>query len=279
MTVEINDLRDFTYCGKKLSDFNCVIGGLSTGGGLDTIDVGNKLNMNAVNLPFLKKQKSVWATYDDMLTSTISIIKDPCLNEPFFTHGEAIAIMRWLNQPKYRDFIPEYSRADWQTTVHYNVTFNVQALTVGSSVCGFSLEMESSAPFGYYDEVVIDNDSPTLTLNDISDEQGYIYPIVKLEVVTAGAIVLSNTMESRHTVIDNCEVGEIITLDGEKGIITSENAEHKTLFNDFNYIYPRVINSMNDDGTDNRQNVYTTKTNAALIKELKYSPICKIHFV
>ena len=278
MTVEVNDLRDFTYCGKKLSDFHCVIGGLSTGG-LDTTDIGNKLNMNAVNLPFLKKQKSVWATYDDMLTSTISIIKDPCLNEPFFTHSEAIAIMRWLNQPKYREFIPEYSRDDWQTTVHYNVTFNVQALTVGSSVCGFSLEMESSAPFGYYDEVVISNNAPTLTMTDTSDEQGYIYPIVKLEVVTAGAVVLSNSAEARHTIIDNCEVGEIITLDGERGFITSENADHATLFNDFNYFYPRVWNSMDDQGNDIRQNVFTVRVNAANIIELKYSPICKIEFV
>jgi len=279
MTITVNDLIDFTYCGKKLSDFGCVIGGVDTSGGLDTTDIGNKLNLNPIDLPFLKKQKSVWPTYDEMLGATISIIKDPCQNEPFFTHTEARDIVRWLNQPKYREFIPEYTRPDWDIRAHYHVTFNIQALTVGSSVSGFSLEMISDAPFGYYDEITIDNNSPTLTLNDISDEQGYIYPTVKLEVVTAGAIVLSNSMESRHTVIDNCEVGEIITLDGERGIITSENADHKTLFNDFNYIYPRVLNSMNDDGTDSRQNVYTTKTNAALIKELKYSPICKIHFV
>lgn len=278
MTIEVNDLVDFTYCGKKLSDYGCVVGGLSAGG-LDTTDIGNKLNMNAVGLPFLKKQKSVYPTYDDMLKSTITIIKDPCNVDPFFTHPEAVEIMRWLNQPKYREFIPEYSRLEWDAHVHYYVTFNVQALTVGSSITGFSLEMESNAPFGYYDPVDITNNTSTLTINDMSDEQGYVYPIMKIEVVSAGNIVITNTMEKRYTVIDNCEVGEIITLDGEKGSIVSENAQHKTLYNDFNYFYPRIWNKMDDNGLDSRENIFAVKADAALIKEVIYAPICKIYFV
>ena len=279
MTLTVNDLVDFTYCGKKLSDFGCVIGGLDTSGGLEARDLGNKLNMNPIDLKFLKKQKSVWPTYDDMLSANISIIKDTCHGElPFFTQAEAAAIIRWLNQPKYREFIPEYSRNDWMVNSHYYVTFNIQPLATGSSVYGFSLEMNSNAPFGYYDKVELTNDAPTLTVEDISDEQGYQYPIVELTALTDGVIVLNNSLDNRYTLIDNCVAGEVITLDGEKGSIKS-SVNHEKLYSDFNYFYPRIINTMSDAGVDSRENFYKVRANAANITKFEYTPICKIEFV
>lgn len=279
MTIQTNNLTDFTYCGKKLSDFSCVIGGITVNDGLDVVDIGNKLNMNPINLPFLKKQKSVYPTYDDMLESTISIIKNTCNGDsPIFTHAEAKEIMRWLNQPAYREFIPEYSSVDWMVNSHYYVTFNVQPLVNGSDVYGFSLEMKSNAPFGYYDRVVINNDAPTLSVEDVSDEQGYQYPIVELTVLTAGTVVLQNDMDSRYTLVDNCVVGEVLTFDGEKGVITSSE-DHNGLYSDFNYFYPRILNNMSEAGIDNRINNYKTRANAANITRFEYSPICKIEFV
>ena len=278
MTIQTNDLTDFTYCGKKLSDFSCVIGGVTVNAGIDAVSLGNQINLNPINLPFLKKQKSVYPTYDDMLESTISIIKDPCLNAPIFTQAEARAIMRWLNQPTYREFIPEYSSNDWMINSHYYVTFNVQPLVGGSDVYGFSLEMKSNAPFGYYDRVVITNNTTTLSVEDTSDEQGYQYPIVELTVLTAGTVVLQNEADTRYTLIDNCVVGEVLTLNGEKGTITSSEL-HDKLYSDFNYFYPRIINSMNDSGVDSRTNNYKVRANTANITRFEYSPICKIEFV
>lgn len=278
MIIQTNDLIDFVYCGKKLSDFSCVIGGLTVNGGIDAVNLGNQLNLNPINLPFLKKQKSVYPTYDDMLESTISIIKNPCLNSPIFTQAEARAIIRWLNQPAYREFIPEYSNESWMVKTHYYVTFNVQPLVGGSDVYGFSLEMKSNAPFGYYDKVSLSNNSPTLSVEDISDEQGYQYPIVELTVTMAGTVVLQNTIDTRYTLIDNCVAGEVITLDGEKGMINSSE-NHDKLYSDFNYFYPRIINSMDENGNDLRINNYKVRSNVANITKFEYSPICKIEFV
>ena len=278
MTIKMNDLVDFTYCGKKLSDFSCIIGGVTANTGIEAMDLGNKLNMNPIALPFLKKQKSVYPTYDDMLTATISIIKDPCEGSLYFTQAEAKAILRWLNQPVYREFVPEYSDENWMVSTHYYVTFNVQPLVNGSNVCGFSLEMNSNAPFGYYDKVEITNNTSSLVVNDTSDEQGYQYPIVELTVTTDGTVVLLNSADNRYTLVDNCVAGEVLTFDGEKGIITSSE-EHEKLYSDFNYFYPRIVNSMNDDGSDLRTNTYTIRGGAANITKFEYTPICKIEFV
>jgi hypothetical protein len=48
--------------------------------------------------------------------------------------------------------------------------------------------------------------------------------------------------------IDNCVNGETITLDCHNKIIQSDKA-HPTLYNDFNYNYPRFV--ANEDANEN----------------------------
>ncbi len=83
-----------------------------------------------------------------------------------------------------------------------------------------------------------------------------------------GDFILVNELDpSKKTIIKNCEANEIISFDGKRKQISSNKA-HPTLMNDFNYIFPRVINTWNS-----RVNMFTA--NKKFEMSVRYFPICK----
>lgn len=280
MSTIANDFIDFYYCGHTLSEYYGIIGNISGGSIGEPINIGSVLNLNPVELKIAKKRKSVYATYDEYVEKQFSFFKNPCTGASYYSAAEVNEIVRWLNQPRYEKFTPIYSNTTWPM-VHYYASFNVQPITYMSNVIGFQLNMTTNAPFGYYEEVT-ESSSDILVINDISDEQGFIYPsctitIGTLPLGTDRHIILSNRHDDETTVIANCLNGEVITVNGEYGTITS-SSPHVGLQDDFNYVFPKIWNYMGSDGIDHRQNEFHVNHNDVTIS-MTYSPISKFGLI
>jgi len=276
MSTIANDFIDFSYCGHTLSEYDGIIGDINGGDGVSPIDIGNVLNLNPVELKPLKKRKSVVATYDSYVEKQFSFFKNLCSGSDHYTREEVSEIIRWLNQPRYERFTPVYTDTTFPD-VHYFATFNVQPIIYIGNVIGFQVNMTTNAPFGYYDEVTL-TDTDSLTIVDTSDEQGFIYPVCSITAASDGHLILTNNRDSNNrTIIANCQQGETITVDGEHGTITTSEP-HVNLYNDFNYVFPKIWNRMESDGTDNVTNVFSVNDSGATIS-MTYAPISKFGLI
>ena len=104
------------------------------------------------------------------------------------------------------------------------------------------------------------------SINDSSYEEGHIYPYTQITVEEDGDLDIYNAIEDRHTIIKNCKVNEVITMDYP--VITSSLSTHD-IQNDFNYNFFRIANTY-----DNSRNDLTISLPCSI--KVEYSPIVKV---
>ena len=73
----------------------------------------------------------------------------------------------------------------------------------------------------------------------------------------------------RYTQVKNCSSGEILTFDCIHKIITSSGHPTQRLYNDFNYVFPRLMNTF-----DNSLNVFYVSRKCEIT--INYNPIRKV---
>lgn len=263
-------LVDFEFDGIRASEFGlrlCYFE--SDDGGITPV---TDINMHNVKAAKADSFYSTYAGYDEAITFTLGIVSDPCdfnFEEPVIPEETIRDIYRWLTRKRYKKFKPIFDDDSFQN-VFANVTFNVVPQTAMGQVIGFSLTGLTDAPYGYYEEQRIQTgpDQNYLIFQDMSDMEGHIYLDCKITVKEAGDFELMNELEpNKKTVIKNCEAGEVITFDGKRKQITSDKP-HTKLMNDFNYQFPRAVNSWNS-----RVNIL--RANLPFEMDARYFPICK----
>lgn len=278
---------DFEYDNQRLSDYNCIVCHILEGGDASAISIGSQLTFNTLPIISQNKFKLMSTQYDEAYTVTLEICKYNCKDpdDNTFTQEEISYIMRWLNKRTFKKFKVVYEDGE-MSNVYYNASFNVNPITYYGDVIGFQLTLQTDAPFGYYDEIEYTMDFTADKLKhsyyDVSDEIGYIYPAsMTIELLETGNFEMTNSQETeRTTAIKNCVAGEIITLIENKTISSSET--HNKLYNDFNYIFPRICNKNEDIygygyADDNMENTFTVNMPCKIT--FKYSPICKMGIV
>lgn len=267
-------LVDFSFGDEKLSDFGCIVANISTGLE-DVVSLGSELSYETVLNNATLKNHIVKATYENPITVTFDICKNPCIKslKKYFTSAEISQFMRWLNKKAYDKFSPIYNDSSFNDIYYYG-SFNIKAIKINGDVCGFNLTFTANSPFGYLDAKPLEFQSTVsgswnFEFYDNSDEIGYTYPD-KLVVtcLSDGDLIISSNMDAKSCVIKNCKKGEVITMDCLNRIITS-SIDHSKLYNDFNYSYPRFKNT-----EDNNLNKFTVSIPATIYFE--YSPIRKV---
>lgn len=119
---------------------------------------------------------------------------------------------------------------------------------------------------GYYFVYTGEELDDTATINDMSHEEGYIYPYTEIIINESGNLNIYNAIEDRNTYIANCVAGEVITMNYP--IISSSISSHN-IQNDFNYNFFRIANTFDDSRND------LTVSLPCTIKAT-YSPIVKV---
>lgn len=259
---------DFSYNGVRLSDLGYMICRFDSGG-IDTVSVGSEISFNTIPTLNGIKHELTSSSYEDCLSFTLQICKNQCdRNDDLeISVDEFRDLMRWLNQKnfyKFRIINDEY------TGIYFEASFNVSKVEADGKIIGLELEAVTNRPFAVQDPVIMkfDNSTPNVvrSFNSVSDESGFIYPDMKIEIKQDGDLTINSITEGRNTVIKGCKAGEIITIDHP--VIKSSDAKHKVQ-NDFNWVFYRVSTTFKDT-----KNKFTASL--PCIITMTYSPIAKV---
>ena len=267
---------DFEYDNRYLSDYGFIICDFNFGSGANEIDAGSTITFNKISRHSGKKYSLSSTQYDECITTSFDICKNPDIYDPEdmeISNDEYRDIMRWLNRREFLKFqvIDDGNDNFERDTCYYNASFNIDKIKINEKLYGMRLKMETDKPFGYGQEQSVSwtfsDSNVSKILSDISDEIGYIYPTVIITINRNGDLSLYNELENCTTVIKNCKVGEVITLDGDTHIITTTYISHDVC-NDFNYEFFRTGNTNN-----NRNNRISVSLPCNVV--IKYTPIIK----
>lgn len=234
---------DFAYAGKRLSTYGCIVASIVTSSE-DSVSLGSNITFETSKNSSTFVNRIVKVDYEEPTPVTFDICKNPCNSISTFSDNEVSFMMRWLNKKNFEVFRPIYDDGSYANT-YFKGSFNVTAIYIAGEVVGFTLTFTANSPFGYDDEqnlmVNIDNYYDIFTFFNNSDEYGYFYPTrFVIACKSDGDFIMSNNIDINIVRINNCKNGETITLDCCNKIIQSDKA-HATLYNDFNYNYPRFF--------------------------------------
>lgn len=266
---------DFEYDGQYLSDYGLIICHFDYSTGTAVADAGSRITFEKVSRNYGKSYSLASTRYNECITTTFDICKNPDLYEEYedrqISNDEYRDLMRWLNRREFLKFQVFDEDDKERDTCYYNVSFNVEKIKIAEVLYGLRLTLESDKPFGYGQEQSVSwtfsDTSVAKILSDMSDEIGYIYPNVKITCYANSDLSIYNELLDSTTVIKNCKVGEVITLDGNAQIIATTYSSHD-ICDDFNYEFFKIGNTIN-----NRNNRITVSAPCAL--EIKYEPIIK----
>ena len=258
-------VRDFIFDGRTLSSFGYMLVFENTEDTIETSTVELKTIKGARN----DRSYVVGYEYADNYNGVYHVIKDPCQfpNDPYITDDEISEFTRWLCRKQYKwfSFIDEDDTAD---QIWYQAYFQVKKEYYGGCI-GFELTITTNAPYGFSREITHTYQTNTFRIDCNTDEEGYIYPDVTIEMLASGILHLTNTNESRVTELKNCVANEIITLKGaDIQQIESTNTAHQ-LITDFNYKFPRLVSEYN-----NQYNTFTVSPHCKVT--MKYREIRKV---
>lgn len=259
---------DFEYDGLKLSDIGFVICKFDSSD-IDTIENGSQISFNTVSTLSGIKYELTSSAYDDCLTTTFQICKNRCdaNQDDTVSLDEVRRIMSWLNRKEFHKFRlldDEYSG------IYFEASFNVSKIESSGRVYGFELEMTTNRPFGVREPISMtfncDSENYTKAIFSESDEEGFIYPDMKIEINESGNFEMKNSFGNRVMSIANCQKGETITV--SYPLIESSLASHK-IQNDFNWKFFRIENTFYD-----KKNEITLSLPCTV--KMTYSPIVKV---
>lgn len=258
---------DFEYDGLNLSDKGFMLCSFDKSK-IDTVENGVKINMETS--PFYNGDVNyiLTANYESTLTATFQICKNPCTGEDLnITVDEVRDMASWLCRKgfhKFKIFDDDY------LNVYYEATFNMSRIIRNGNVIGLELEMITNRPFGVMEDTVIniknEVENGVENFYSISDDEGFIYPKVKITIKQDGDLKISSIFVQRDTIIKNCKAGEIIEMDYP--VIKSSLESHK-IQNDFNWNFFRIENKFKD-----KRNLIQISIPCEI--EMIYSPIAKI---
>ena len=258
---------DFEYDGLYLSDFGFLICSFDTKG-IQTLS-GSKITFNTVSINNGEKYELINSEYTDCLGATFQICKRTCDgSNSEITLDEFRDLSSWLNRKKYYKF--RFIDNKEYEEIYFEASFNISKIESDGKLVGLELEMFTNRPYALHEPISIlfNNTSTngTKTIINDSDEEGYIYPSMKITVNQSGNLIIKNDFENRTMSVLNCIQGEIITINYP--IIQSSLPTHK-IQNDFNWNFFRLCSTLND-----KKNNLTISIPCTI--EMFYSPVVKI---
>lgn len=275
---------DFEYDKERLSDYGMVICNFNGNKGIETVPSGADISFNQTKPSGTDKFHLYSSNYESAYTATFQICKNPCGKKSdgsmHLTTDEVSAIQRWLcRKNSYHIFKIDQNGYE---NIFWKSTFSSKQIMADGHIIGLELTMSTDCPYAYSEIRPIEFNckaNEPFTVYDTSDEEGHIYPSMEIqfpenalapnENAVPFTFELSNSLDSKTTKIKNCSANEIIKIDGEHLIISSSGAPHPSLASDFNYFFPKIVNSYG-----NRKNIFTANADCKIV--FKYDPIKKI---
>lgn len=252
-------ITNFVYDGRSLADFGYL---LVIEGEEDTVNISN-IEYDTIKSARNDRSYNVGYKYGENYSRTYFIMKNLC-NDPedeFLTDYDISELMRWLCRKQYKwlKFVDEDNMGA-DDEIWYQAYFTAEKEYVGEHVIGLRLTVHTNAPYGFTRLKRKEFTDTYFTLNVNTDEEGYIYPDVTIQVGTPGTLQFINTTENRITELKNCVRDEIIVLSGyDIQEISSTNTNHDYI-TEFNYKFPRLFYEYNNGINKFSVNLYSKVT-------------------
>ena len=259
-------MRDFEYAGKRLSDFGFVICNFG-GKGLETVE-GVKIAFELAPVQNGSQNHLIMTQYEECLETTIQVCLNPCSGDNMEISSFVFREMtKWLCRKQFLKF--KFLSEEY-LDIYYESIINVSKIELDGKLVGLELHILCNRPFALKEPqtFIINNTevNGSHSINDASQEEGFIYPHTEITVKQDGVLRIRNLLENRTTEIKGCTANEVITMDYP--IISSNLSTHK-IQNDFNWNFLRIANTYDKSRNDLEISLPCT------IK-LKYSPIVKV---
>lgn len=268
---------NFEYAGEKLSDYKMMVCKFDSSGGLETVSSGADVTFQQIRPGGANHFQLYASTYESALSATFQICKNPFFAEkqaePFLSVEEVSALQRWLcRKDRYHRF--KINQEGFEH-IYWNGTFSSRQIALNGQIIGLELTLYTDAPFAYMDEVSVEYHCTADTpfdfydnSDEITDLNHPLFPDMEITLLTDGDFKLENSMDHKIMKLNHCKANEIISIDGKNQIISSSLPSHD-LANDFNYFFPRIINTY-----ETRCNTFTPNLDCGI--KIIYSPIRKI---
>lgn len=276
---------DFEFGGELLSSHGFVVGCINTSAS-DSVQMGSSLTLNTVKNNGTSVNGLINTSYDEVITATFDIFKDPCEFDNMTLEEEEIRdIMSWIPNKQYQKFKPLYDDGSW-SDLYFRGTFtSAEGIFKSNADCiGFTFVFTADAPWGYAEQPTLAFPNVTefsIGSTNITDEAGFLYPNkFKITANDAGDLYIRNSLdeEGRYTVIKNLSAGEVITMNCEAKIIETSDSNHERFFNDYNYNFPRIVRNYNSLRCLNTYNLYSGEGTGAFNCDIEIDciPIRKV---
>lgn len=262
-------IKDFSYDGERLSEYGLIIASIDNSSASDVLEWGSQLDFNTVQNKNNGRNYITSSTYSEVYSVTFQVIKFSCDSDcsEHISDTEYRQLVKWLNQKAYKDFSPISDNEEF-SGYHFWGSFNVKPIIVNADIIGLELTFTTDTPYAFGDIVRIEKETTEFDVYCISDELEYQPMKTTITLLQDGNLNITNKTLGETTSIKNCKKNEIITIDSENLIITT-SADHTYLYNDFNYVYPKLLNEYR-----NNKNTFTVSLPCKIIFE--YRPARKI---
>ena len=255
--------KGFTYDGKSSDDFGLIICEFSNSGSSDSS--GGQIEFAKISTPIQNRwYKTGNANYSEALQFEFEVAKS---NFEKIDTYEYSAISRWLvKKDDYKDFM--IIRTDYDN-IHFYAQMNTSPIEISGSIYGIKITGICDSPFGY--NQLIEKEfvgCGEYIIIDTSDEIGYIYPDIEINVNSACDIKIINETDKREFFIKDCVPNEVITINGRYLTISTTALLHN-IHDCINYKFPRIVNDYNK-----RKNIFKIEGDCTV--KMQYRPIRKV---
>lgn len=264
---------NFEFDGKTLSDFGMMICSFEGKSGIETVSSGSDITFNQIQTTGSNRFNLYSSAYPSAYTTTFQICRHPDIiksQEEAYLSTELVSMLqRWLCRKEYHKFKLLQENYEY---LYWNATFSAKQINSAHGIVGMELTLYTDAPFAYSEEITAEYHclaETSFDLYDASDEIGFIHPNMEITFLSDGeTFTLKNSMDYKILKIKHCSADEKIYIDGKNQIISTSVPSHN-IVNDFNYFFPKIVNTYS-----NNQNTFTPNMDCNI--KISYSPIKKI---
>lgn len=278
------NILDFTFNGRKLSDFGYICCNFDSSSGTVEVSSGADVTLNQEKPSGSNKFNLYSISYDEPFTLPLSICLNPCANyeNMDISVEQARKIQKWLSLRDKKFMLDVIGFED----IYWIGTFTCKQVMLNSSIIGFNLTFTANTPYALQKDKSFNIELSDALESDIvftSDVYGYINVDYVITVKEAGNLKFdtyyynpnteSYTLDREFTV-QNCIADEKIYVKGETQLVTSSRTVHE-LGKDCNFILPRIVNTYQSDDEEVRNKI---KSNLKCNVQITYNPTAMIGY-
>ena len=189
------------------------------------------------------------AKYNNVATINITMIN---FDGSDFSVNQFRDVTRWLSGAQKSSWLDLYEGE----SIAYSFLckcIDIKQYKMDARTIGVIATFESISPWAYSAAMTITKEinnsaapevGDPIEIENLSDENyAYVYPNVTFESASGGSLTIYNHTTNEYTIVQNIQNGELITINNNQMIYSSNNL--RIFGDDFNFVWPKFVHGHN----------------------------------